>query len=293
MSLQTRVTDETGVSVSIEKIDANRVTVTAGPTEAVKAYNGIGVNLKSFTATLGANDTLGSSAMKTATFDLSTPQGRVAYNDFLSTGQMPTSSRAGVTDIRTTEKLTYDSASKVGIKIGSFDLSQEITSNSGSVVRITNEDGSYTRVANFQYGENAPLTVNQSFDAAGNEQIEDRTFTYTVVLDETTASKISDDFTVDPGSRFESGQTVTIGFSPDQAQTFLEKYQSGAQNYPGNKIAALNHDDLTPEQLLVGLAKSPTLGSHHGVVATFFTATQLSSQDLRDPAKFEATVTHK
>lgn len=292
LSLQTRVTDEAGVSVAIEKTTANKVTVTAGPTEAIKAYNGIGLGVGSVSASVGVSDSLGESTLKTATYDINTPQGRAAYNDFLSTGQIPSSSGPGVSGIRTTEHLSVDSTLKGGIKVGQFDLSKEINSNTGTVVRVIEEDGSFTRTATLQYGDNAPLTLNQSFDTTGKEQLESRVFSFEVVLDKTTASVINNDFTTGTDTEFAPGQTVSISLSPSQAQKFFDQYKSVAKNYPTSTMTTLNRDQLTPELLLTGLAGS-TLGSDHSLVVTLFKATQLTSPDLSNPVPFDAMITRK
>src|SRR5699024_5824745 len=104
LAVQTKTTDASGTSLLVQKTGDNTVRVTAGPTKAIDAYNGVGVDFGVASAMLGREDQVNSATLKTAEFDLSTPEGKAAFNDFAANGNMPCDNGTGITNVKTIQK---------------------------------------------------------------------------------------------------------------------------------------------------------------------------------------------
>jgi hypothetical protein len=185
LAIKSSIETSEGVSVAIERTGEDTVRVTSGPTEAIKAYDGFGVKLSSFSAMLGRTDTLSGATLNTAEFDMSTSEGLAAYNDFLATGAMPEDNGPGVDNVAEIAKLDYNSSSGVNIEAGPLSVSIDGASNTGASVVTTYPDGTAERTDTLQYGSNVPLTITRSFDADGAEIVDERSYAFTVDLDGT------------------------------------------------------------------------------------------------------------
>lgn len=248
LAVQTKTTDEKGTSLLVEKTDANKVRVTAGPTEAISAYNGLGVDLDVASAMLGRDDKLSSATLKTAQFDLSTPDGKAAYSDFLANGTFPTVNGKGVDGVATIEKLDYSSQSKLDAKLGPIGVTLNGAKNTGNSVVTTSPDGSITRTVNLQYSGNTPMAISQKFDASGKELVDERRYSYTIKADKNSAQLLNVAQTGDIGKAgsgpVKAGQTVTLTYTETQMRDLMGKTQAAvrATEFGGNDLKALTQD---------------------------------------------------
>lgn len=110
---------ESGVGMAVEKTGENRVRVTIGPRDALDVYAGAGLSFGGTDARLllglGYQDE--SSKFKSAEFDLSTPDGRKAYEQFTRSGTVPEQNSPdgkSVTGVRTIE--TRENALDLSVK---------------------------------------------------------------------------------------------------------------------------------------------------------------------------------
>ncbi len=238
LAVATKVTNESGVSVAVEKTGANTVRVTAGPTEAINAYNGVGVDLGVASVMLGRNDKLASATLKTAEFDLSTAEGKAAYNDFLATGALPADNGRGVSNVATIEKLDYSSQAQLSASAGPLTVTIGGAQNTGSRVVTRLPDGSATVSVDLQYSGNTPMNITQKFDADGKELVTERRYTYTVKADDNNAQLLNVALTGDV-SRAESGpvkpgKTVTLQFTEAQMQQYMQMTQRASDLNEGS-----------------------------------------------------------
>ncbi len=178
---QTNVTEASGVTYAVTR-DGNEVRVTMGPNQAVEAFNGIGLRSEIATAMLGRQDNLGGSTLATASFDLSNADGQAAYAHFVATGQVAHET-SGVSDVATIERIDYSSQTRALLELGPVQANLAGGQNTGTFVRTTYPDGSYTYTTELQYSGNVPLQVTQRFDAAGNEVTSERTYDFKVSTD--------------------------------------------------------------------------------------------------------------
>ena len=258
VAAETKVTTEEGTSLLVEKTGADTVRVTAGPTEAISAYNGVGLDFEQVKVMLGNDTSLSGATLKTAEFDLSTPEGQAAYNDYVANGNMPTDNGPGVSEVKTIEKLDYSSQAKVDVKLGPLELGIDGAQNTGDSVVTTYPDGTAERTVNLQYSGNVPMTLTQTFDADGNEIIEDREYAYTIKVDESNSQLINAAQTGDVDRAHdgpvEPGDTITITYThaemaelQDLAGKALEAtggmdadLRILTQDYDGNQVATFD-----------------------------------------------------
>lgn len=301
LAVATKITDEKGTSLLVEKTGDNTVKVTAGPTAAIQAYNGVGVDFGVASAMLGRDDKLSSATLKTAEFDLSTPEGKAAYNDFVANGNLPSDNGTGVSGVKTIEKLDYSSQTKLDAKLGPLGISIDGAKNTGNSVITTEPDGSITRTVQLQYSGNVPMTISQKFDAAGNELMNQRTYSYTIKADDNTAQMLNVAQTGDIGSArngsIKPGQTVTITYTEAEMKELMTDAQkaldaSGGMN-SSLRILTQDYDGKTvsPFDFALGLGRNLG-GSDYGSAERLFTIASDADGDQRSGyVKLPGTVT--
>lgn len=305
LALETKVTDENGVSTAIERTGEDTVRVTAGPTEAIKAYNGVGVDFGVGNVMLGRNDSLSEATLKTAEFDLSTEEGRAAYNDFVATGTMPADKGDGVSGVATIEKLDYSSQSQLSGKLGPLKLTLDGAENTGNMVVTTHADGSIERTVDLQYSGNVPMNITQRWDADGNEIAGDRIYSYDIQVDEQNGQLLNAVLTGDvaqaDGGPVEPGQTITLSFSEQQMEALanqtLAAVDNGAHMDLGHLLGYMNSDGSYPEPGAwdFALALGRNMGNDdYGLSNRLFTISDGSTANGfgdRDFAQVDARVT--
>ncbi|WP_052772894.1 LysM peptidoglycan-binding domain-containing protein [Luteimonas sp. FCS-9] len=248
-----------GVSYTLERVDENTVRVTTGPTETINAFNGVGVKVGDVSALVGREDQLHGATLQTAEFDISTQEGQTALQHFNTTGQIAHTT-PGVDNVATIQRLDYSSQTQLRAEAGDLSLVLGGQANLGSSVKVTYPDGSYSLTTDLSYGANVPLTVEQRFDAQGNELPGERRFEFEVSTDRpeynwlernilgqneaseerALAEQLNWAIDGDPSSgRVSPGETVTLSFTESQIETLIGQIQSTVD---GNNIAGANND---------------------------------------------------
>ena len=244
---QTKVNDAAGTSYVVERVDENTVRVTAGPTETINAFNGFGVSVGDLKLLAGREDQLHGAQLQTAEFDISTPEGQAALQHFNATGQIAHET-PGVDNVATIERIDFSSQSQLRAELGKHvSITLGGQANLGSSVKITYPDGSYSLTTDLSYGGNVPLTIEQRFDAQGNELPGERSYTFEVSTDrpaygwfdrfmganeaaeeQAMASLLNVALTgsADGNGPVEAGDTVTLTFSESQMQALMDQTQS-------------------------------------------------------------------
>ena len=245
---QTRVNNAEGTSYVMERVDENTVRVTAGPTETINAFNGVGVSVGDVKVMAGREDQLHGATLQTAEFDITTPEGQAALQHFNATGQVPHET-AGVSDVATIKRVDFSSQTQLRAEFGKHvDLTLGGQANTGSSVQITYPDGSYSLTTDLGYGGNVPLTIEQRFDADGHELPGERSYSFEVNTDrpsygwwdrningrneaaeeQSMANLLNAALTgsVDGNGPVEAGGTVTLTFSESQMQALMEQTQT-------------------------------------------------------------------
>jgi hypothetical protein len=240
LAIETKITDEKGVSYSVTKTGDNTVTVTAGPTEAIKAYNAVGVDIEVAKVMLGRNDKLSGATLKTAQFDLSTAQGQAAYKNFVANGKVPSNNGAGVSNVETIQKLDYTSQAKIEAGIGPFEASFDGAKNSLSQVVTTLPDGTSTSIARLQYSGNVPWTITRKFDAAGNEVLAERRYTALIDTKDYAGQLLSD--SISNGQAAQKGSQAEVTFTQDQMTALMKQTQTASSENSNLRILVAEYD---------------------------------------------------
>lgn len=191
IAAESKITNFEGSSLLVEKTGTDTVRVTTGPTEAIEAYNGFGVDFEVAKVMLGRNDKLDGATLKTAEFNLASADGRAAYNDYLATGKMPADNGNGVSDVATIEKVDFSSQTRLEAKLGPIKLGLDGAKNTGNSVVTTNADGTKSATTDLQYSDNVPMTLSQKFDASGNEILSEHRYSYTIKADDNIAQLLN------------------------------------------------------------------------------------------------------
>lgn len=180
---QGRVAEETGTSLLAEKIDDDKVRLTSGPTAALSEYAGLGVDLGVASAMLGKAGKFSDAMLKSAEFDLSTPQGSAGYREALLAGRFPTENGTGVADVKTVQKLDADLRARLDGKLASFDFSVKGTGSAASDVITTRPGNLMTRETTLQFDDNVSLVMTRKYDSNQKELIDERRYSYKVDVD--------------------------------------------------------------------------------------------------------------
>lgn len=181
VALESRQSVEEGYVVAIEKKSDHVVRVVTGPKEAVAGYGGFGVVFDDASVMLGREDKLErNQKLMTAEFDLSTPEGQAAYNQFLALGGLPDQPGPGVPDVAVVERMNYSSATQLGLKVSKFEENFELQKNTGEAEVTRNADGTIRSTSlKIHYDSGVPLTIQSTFDDKGNELRSERRYVFT------------------------------------------------------------------------------------------------------------------
>jgi len=181
VALESRQSVEEGSVVAIEKKSDHVVRVVTGPKEAVANYGGFGVVFDDASVMLGREDKLDyNQQLKTAEFDLSTPEGQAAYNQFLGLGGLPDQPGPGVPDVAVVERLSYSSATQLGLKVSKLEENAELQKNTGDVEVTRRPDGTLRSMTQkIHYDSGVPLSIQSKFDDKGQELLSERRYVFT------------------------------------------------------------------------------------------------------------------
>jgi hypothetical protein len=257
LSLETNVTEEQGVSVAVEKTGENTVRVTAGPTEAIENSFQLGLSLGPASVHIGNDTRLDEFTLKTAEFDLSTDQGRAAYNNFLATGQLPEDNGTGISDVATVEKINYNSTTSAGVELGPLGGSVELGSSDLNIVKTTYPDGSVDQVTDAKLHAGTPVHLEQHFNADGTEDSSKTKISmFLEGADGGAESEFANAYGVDQ-SDFDGDSDIYLEFTPEQAMELTERAQQYIEQWEedsGMKWDEFSH--LQDDNLIAELAKA-------------------------------------
>lgn len=302
LATQTKVTDESGVSTVVARTGEDTVRVTAGPTEAIKAYNGVGVEFGIGNVMLGRNDSLAGATLRTAEFDLSSAAGQAAYNDFIANGALPGDNGDGVSGVATVESLDYSSQTQLSAKLGPVNLSLDGAKNTGNMVVTTHADGSIERNIDLQYSGNVPMNITQRWDASGNEIADARIYSYDVQVDQNNVQLLNAALSGGlDGAPVHEGQTVTLSFNEHQMDALAgqtaQAVDNGAHMSLGSLLGYMQTDGSypTPDAWDFALSLGRNLGnSDYGLSEKLFSISDGSTDGGfgdRSYARIDASVT--
>jgi len=263
IAMQTKVTHAAGASFSVTRLDERHVQVTMGPTQAVEAFNAVGITAGFASALIGRQDSLGVSTISTARFDLAGPNAQAAYRHFTNTGEIAHNT-PGVTHVATMERVDITSQARMKLEVGpvAADLGRPANSSQGLRIARPGSEG-YTIVEQYQYSGNAPLSVVRQYDAHNAEKVGERLYQLRI-----------DTNAVQPGTRdpasdvrhhaqllnraltgstdgpVQPGQSVTLTFSEAQMQALMAQGRAvvGNRDDAQNPLDRLIHEEYSRQK---------------------------------------------
>ena len=229
---------EAGVTYQAQRsADGNSAQVAIGPYEAVEAALGAGFAVGPVTVQVGRTDTLRHNALTMEKLDLS--DGTIRSQG-----------------VQTVSTLEYVSSSALSIGWEANKLELGIGENSGLQTVTINPDGTRSVVSQLYHGSAVPMTVNRTFNTDGTEQVDKRTYGYTVQVDDNNRQLLhvamggSTASAADTSLR--SGDTVVVQYT--QAQ--MEQLQT---QFAAAHTAAPTRSDIGSTQDFVMEGLDPTM----------------------------------
>ena len=135
------------VSSAVERVGDDKVRITVGDTDFVENV----LNLKAGNDDVAAGVSVGNGFQdgkaRAVDLDLSTPEGRSAYERFIGSGRLPGAGAPGTSDPTTARSVTSTHTDTITGKIGPLGGTAGGTTDQGQVVETTHADG--TKVTTF------------------------------------------------------------------------------------------------------------------------------------------------
>ncbi|OJT24364.1 hypothetical protein BO221_14450 [Archangium sp. Cb G35] len=252
------------------------VQVTAGPKQFIENEGKISVGVGPVSVSAGRTDTLTNYQLRTATFDLSNPQGQEAYNSFRTTGRMPEQDGAGVSNALHLERVTYESQSEFGLELGPIELSAEGATNTGDLLITHHPDGTTTRSLDLVYGGDHPdLNISQRFDQEGNLIPGSESYTYKFDTDDPNMREImvyayTGDEAQAKAAR-DSDEPLVLTLTREQMQQLQERAREQPMGHMGlgGLLSDYDGNPLDPTQAASILAGSPVYNEFRVVQELF------------------------
>lgn len=165
-----------GSAFIVERLEDGTVQVMTGPVEGLENASSLGLNFGVASAQLGSALSVDQARYQVANFDINTPEGLAAYNNFLATGQMPTANGDGVADVHTISTIQTDWQSTAGVSLGPLEASTVLNSGNGEYITTTYPDGSAESTASYESMDGLTTVWHQSFGPGGTEILSERRY---------------------------------------------------------------------------------------------------------------------
>ncbi|CAD1789200.1 peptidoglycan-binding protein [Xanthomonas arboricola pv. juglandis] len=283
LSMQSEITEASGRSYLIERVDERHVRVVTGPNAAIEAVNAAGFKVGPAQALLGRADSLGQSRVESAQFDLADPRALAAMGQFVREGTLAPGV-PGVDEQQTLERINFSSQQRLQLELGPLSADVAGNRNQGSQVRISTpgQDG-YTVVQQLQYGDNVPLTIVRQYDGNDTERVQDRSYRFEIDGDVATPgllqrlggrNEASEEKAIAQNlnsalsgemagtGAIAPGQKTTLAFSEAQMQALMEQTQASveASRIGGSSLSSLVGDrgaaPQSPERFAIAMARN-------------------------------------
>lgn len=253
LGLDSKVSSSDGTSQIIAKNPDGKVSVMTGPTNSITNSATLSLGLDEIKASIGASKSLTDAKLHSATFDLNTPQGQAAINEYMSTGKIPSNDGPGVTNVATIGKVTFTSGSEAGIKLGPLELGGKAEDYTSSIVSTTYGDGHSDQLVNVHRPGSPDMVMTTKFDHAGNPVPGSGNYSYQMnnisdfdaqILNTKSYSGIN-------GGGFKSGDNITVNLTAQQLATFQDTAKAAHQDIiqgSGDSTVLGTSSDLKPSQ---------------------------------------------
>lgn len=199
-----------GQGLGIRRVDQNVFEVTTGPVEAMERDTFFGVGLGDWSVGAARDTRIEGQTIVVAQLDLSTPEGKLAYENFMQTGAVPTADAVGVVRAGTREQVSVSDAAGVALNVGPLGLSTGVDAGlEATGTRWSDGTGEVATV--WHYPSSGTYSRTHSLDTDGAIDPSSRRWTATFQgVDADTASKLYDVFSDQGGPRVGFPESVTV-----------------------------------------------------------------------------------
>lgn len=279
-------TELDGMGFGVHRVDANIVEVYSGPVETVENELFLGLGRQGQASIgFGNERSFEEQEMQIARIDLRTEEGQAAYQQFMSTGQVPAWSPPGVSQSGTTQIFTGESETRFEVGVGGWQWGAELNSSETVVTQTTWQDGSVEQVVSGRVGDNHLVEVSSSFDAAGEPV---GSSTWRIVLadyDPALASYMQDAFNAGGESSygdFDGGQHVQLTFTDAELMALQQMAHDevSSTEYGRDLLAGIEAGSAASNDFNVQLALADTPGEVFAVIGNDFHQFQLAERML-------------
>jgi type II secretory pathway pseudopilin PulG len=253
-----------GLSIEMTRT-GDSVRVTAGPRQIHENDGSIEAGVGFVSVTGGSTDTLTTSQLRTATFDLSSPEGRAAFESFRDTGQLPEANGPGVSEALRMERLQVSSQGSVELGIGPLDVGGDVPGITSDMLITHHPDGTTSRSMDVVYeGDHPGFNLQQRLDASGQFIPGSETYTYTFDgLDMSTRGRLAQAFGGDAAlaeAARASTAPLTLTLNQDQVRQLQEVARAAprADLGMGSLLSDYNGNPSDPLTAALTMASSGT-----------------------------------
>ncbi|MBD5785761.1 hypothetical protein IF650_06165 [Cellulosimicrobium terreum] len=235
----------TGVTSTIQSLGDDVVRITAGDTESMKTMTDFGVGVGDYGLTAGGGTSFSQAQMGSVELDLSIPEGRSAYDDFLATGGLPTEEGTGVANQLTYETFDLTDTDRWGFKLPSIAYSSSTVDSTSTGISVTHGDGSMDYAGQAATND-IEISYSGHVDANGVQDMSANTYTLAFPADAQTNDWLaSPNGAIAPGVSAGSGDLVQISFDESQAAELQQlAYDSLGSNGDPTQNAFFTQDPL-------------------------------------------------
>ncbi|MFD1299291.1 hypothetical protein ACFQ4Q_21920, partial [Lysobacter gummosus] len=260
-------TELEGAGFGVRKMEGSVVEVYAGPMETVENATMFGLGkVGSYSVGLSVETSSETRSLQTARIDLSTQEGRDAYQTFMSGGKVPDWNPPGVQRSGTTEVFNAEHAARLGIDLGPVSMGIG-NSSQLTITRNVWQDGTVDQTNSYQ---SMGQTTDVQFQVgADGKPVKDST-QWTLVLPNTSdvaASYFNSAY--HPGElnkKFDGDQHLQFEFTDSNLMSLRDRARQsvgnlGGEEHGGERLRDLDSGRVTPfpndvtEQ--IAIAKTP------------------------------------
>ncbi|WNG41464.1 hypothetical protein F0U61_53105 [Archangium violaceum] len=160
--------ESTGTSFEVSR-KGNKISITEGPTAEIEAGLSISAGVGPVSVSLSGTTSLKESHFKKAEFDISSKEGKKAFDAFRQSGRLPQKEGPGVSNTVAIDKFSAESQAKIGLNLGGHEWSKALNPKSGfERTLVTHPDGTKTLTMTGELRADRPkLSMKVDFDKNG------------------------------------------------------------------------------------------------------------------------------
>jgi hypothetical protein len=199
------------VSSGIARVDPSTIRIYVGDEDFVRQALSLGLGVDGASISIGGEEELSSGKLHSIDVDITTPEGWAAYQQFLTTGRLPTG--AGTSRPTSSDTLSYTDEARLEVELGNVTLGGQLGDSEGHVTETTLPDGSVETVRSARYND-----VGIAIHERPGED------TYSLLLEGADASLIEafQEFTGQAPDAPENGN-LRLDFTEDELETLREQ----------------------------------------------------------------------